>query len=443
MTEKLNTKQLKSVSTDVNLGNSDVLIPTQKAVKTYVDKRVFSVYEMPDAGVDYLGRALQYMGESDANYHHGYVYECVEQTEIETLILFNPVGTGRLGFDYANHNVMELFERIAAIETTFNAEDVVSGSFKLDKANELWYIDGYDANGNALFSNFTFEATGGENCLDGFGYIYTYPFPDDFEEGHEEGYTIARETHSSYSWERIDMQPNTAVWGLITGSVLDQTDLVNYIMGQISPVDVRVTTIESYIPAQASALNQLADKSFVNSSIATNTATFRGTYNSLAELEAVTADENDYGFVVSVDAVGNTVYNRYKYTTATTPASWVFEYALNNSSFTATQWAAINSNATAEDIAKIATALQPGDNVSTLTNDAGYLTAVALSGLTDVDISSLADGQSLIYDANAGKWKNVSSSVSVGFAAITGSPDDNVALKAVLDSKSGCILRRW
>ena len=81
--------------------------------------------------------------------------------------------------------------------------------------------------------------------------------------------------------------------------------------------------------------------------------------------------------------------------------------------------------------------------VSALTNDAGYLTAVALSGLTDVAISSLADGQSLIYDANAGKWKNVSSSVSVGFAAITGSPDDNVALKAVLDSKSGCILRRW
>lgn len=37
MTEKLNIKQLKPISTDVNLGTSDALLPTQNAVKTYVD----------------------------------------------------------------------------------------------------------------------------------------------------------------------------------------------------------------------------------------------------------------------------------------------------------------------------------------------------------------------------------------------------------------------
>ena len=37
MTEKINTKQLKQISTDGNLGTSDVLLPTQNAVKTYVD----------------------------------------------------------------------------------------------------------------------------------------------------------------------------------------------------------------------------------------------------------------------------------------------------------------------------------------------------------------------------------------------------------------------
>jgi hypothetical protein len=104
-----------------------------------------------------------------------------------------------------------------------------------------------------------------------------------------------------------------------------------------------------------------ATQNFVNSSIATSTATFRGTYNSLAELEAVTADENDYGFVVATDSAGNTVYNRYKYTTSTTPASWVFEYALNNSSFTAQQWATINSGATANDVALARSAVQPSD----------------------------------------------------------------------------------
>lgn len=111
-----------------------------------------------------------------------------------------------------------------------------------------------------------------------------------------------------------------------------------------------IDTINGKIPSAASSSNQLADKDFVNSSISTNTADFKGTYNSLQELEAVTANANDYGFVVATDAAGNTVYNRYKYVTGT---GWVFEYALNNSSFTSDQWAAINSGITALLVAKL------------------------------------------------------------------------------------------
>lgn len=110
-----------------------------------------------------------------------------------------------------------------------------------------------------------------------------------------------------------------------------------------------IDAIEERIPSAASASNQLADKAFVNSSIATSTAEFRGTYNSLAELQAVSADENDYGYVRTTDAAGNTVYKRYKYS----GGSWTFEYDLNNSSFTAAQWAAINSAITAELVEKL------------------------------------------------------------------------------------------
>ena len=126
---------------------------------------------------------------------------------------------------------------------------------------------------------------------------------------------------------------------------------------QITTNKNNITTINEKIPAAASSSNQLADKSFVNSSVATNTANFIGTFNSIEELEAYsgTVTNNDYAFVVSTDAAGNTVYNRYKYTTATTPASWQFEYALNNSSFTSDQWAAINSGATTTNIGQIAT----------------------------------------------------------------------------------------
>ena len=111
-----------------------------------------------------------------------------------------------------------------------------------------------------------------------------------------------------------------------------------------------IDAIETVIPAEASANNQLADKAFVNSSIQTATAEFKGTFNSLAELQQVTANANDYGFVVSKDAEGNTVYSRYKYVEGT---GWVFEYNLNNSSFTAAQWAAIQSGITALLVQKL------------------------------------------------------------------------------------------
>lgn len=108
----------------------------------------------------------------------------------------------------------------------------------------------------------------------------------------------------------------------------------------------RVTSIEGKIPAQASSENKLADKNFVNSSIATSTATFRGTFDTLETLKAAQADKNDYAFWVHKDEDGNTCYDKYTYT----GTEWKFEYRLNNSSFTAAQWAALNSGVTADVI---------------------------------------------------------------------------------------------
>ena len=108
----------------------------------------------------------------------------------------------------------------------------------------------------------------------------------------------------------------------------------------------RVTSIEDKIPAQASSENKLADKDFVNSSIATSTATFMGTFDTLEALKAAQADKNDYAFWVHKDEDGNTCYDKYTYT----GTKWKFEYRLNNSSFTAAQWAALNSGVTADVI---------------------------------------------------------------------------------------------
>jgi hypothetical protein len=110
-----------------------------------------------------------------------------------------------------------------------------------------------------------------------------------------------------------------------------------------------VNGITAKIPNQASSENQLADKNFVNSSIATNTANFLGTYTSLADIEAIqNPTNNDYAFLETTDSAGNTLYDRYKYNAE--DDEWLFEYELNNSGFTAEQWATINSGLTQSSV---------------------------------------------------------------------------------------------
>ena len=145
-----------------------------------------------------------------------------------------------------------------------------------------------------------------------------------------------------------------------------------------------IAGIEDKIPAQASAQNQLADKAFVNSSIATNTATFRGTYNLVSDLgltvsathdevaaeiatklaalvPPVVPENNDYCFVqVPRETSDPTVIDRIdRYKCSVTESGgettrvWDYEWSLNNSSFTADQWAAINSGITAGLVEKL------------------------------------------------------------------------------------------
>ena len=140
---------------------------------------------------------------------------------------------------------------------------------------------------------------------------------------------------------------------------IDKTDVGLGNVDNTSDVDKPISNatkealddITSKIPNQATSENQLADKDFVNSSIETATATFKGTYTNLDTLFAVVADKNDYTFYDHLLSNGNRVFDRYKYDGTT----WVYEYTLNNSSFTDAQWKAINSGATTELINQIVT----------------------------------------------------------------------------------------
>ena len=98
---------------------------------------------------------------------------------------------------------------------------------------------------------------------------------------------------------------------------------------------------------------------FVNSSIATNTANYISNngepFTSVEQLEAYSdpVTNNDYAFVTGIDSEGNMYYDRYKATVSGSTVTWALEYRLNNSSFTAAQWSAINSGITSVLVAKI------------------------------------------------------------------------------------------
>jgi hypothetical protein len=173
-------------------------------------------------------------------------------------------------------------------------------------------------------------------------------------------------------------------------------------IAQIATNTGDISTINGKIPSAATTTNQLADKDFVNSSIATNTANFIGTFNSVADLEAYsgTLTNNDYAFVVGTDSAGNTKYDRYKYTTATTPASWEYEYTLNNSSFTSNQWAAINSGATTTNIGQITTNKNAIGTLANLTTTEKSSLVGAINELDNDKQENITGGASTITDTN-------------------------------------------
>ena len=177
---------------------------------------------------------------------------------------------------------------------------------------------------------------------------------------------------------------NQAIAKIVPVTASPENKLI--VQSQISGLTADVETIKNIIPNTASETNELADKNFVNSTVGTNTANYiyktesggeKVPFSSVAELEAYagTVTNNDYAFVTGIDENGNAYYDRYKADVNDGVVTWAKEYRLNNSSFTAEQWAAIQSGITAEKVAQFEGAVTPVDvvqsgNMSAVTSNA-------------------------------------------------------------------------
>lgn len=151
------------------------------------------------------------------------------------------------------------------------------------------------------------------------------------------------------------------------------------------------------IPAEATSVNKLADKAFVENLVSTSSAVFRGTYGTLAELQQQEADLNDYGFVQWIDQIGNVIYSRYKYD----GTAWRWEYDQTNTQFSVAQQAAIDSGVTEAFVTKLS---RIGNTIVTnITPDVVTVTPNGLPSYTivngvDVFTLNLTTGNSSTID---------------------------------------------
>ena len=216
--------------------------------------------------------------------------------------------------------------------------------------------------------------------------------------------------------------------------------------GQSTTAVMSQKAVSDLIPAQASSSNQLADKDFVNSSVSTATATYQGSYNLVSDLSLTTqashgqiedalggeisgADNNDYAFVQipTSDSTPTEIaaVERYKFN----GTRWSFEYTLNNSGFTAAQWAAVNSGITSGLVAKInALSGNPQSSIASLfgmdssgnfqnisaANLASVLGGVQIRQMSDLEDITWPLGASIQYNADRMVFSIVRETDTVG-----------------------------
>ena len=183
--------------------------------------------------------------------------------------------------------------------------------------------------------------------------------------------------------------------------ISDIQNTLSNVQDGIQNATEQISDIQSVIPATANPENQLADQGFVNSTVQTATAYFRGDWATWADVPSDpslypvdatgnrTPTTNDYMVVISDEQINGGTW-RYKYTGLWSEQGkdgWQAEYQVNETPLTAAQLAALNSGITAEDVASYvkntdyagwdkAGIIKASENLGTMVNDAGYLQAV-------------------------------------------------------------------
>lgn len=149
---------------------------------------------MPTPSASYLNYEYQYFGATNANYTHGYIYECVKNTSYTDSVTYEPA---TLSGTVVTSTTGAL-ATIASEYITGDIESIVSGTLTYDGVGELWVFVGKDSENNTVG---TFQVYQQDYVDAGFTFTGT---PED---GDVVAFTCTITDDSTYSWQRLDVQP--------------------------------------------------------------------------------------------------------------------------------------------------------------------------------------------------------------------------------------------
>lgn len=175
-------------------------------METKIDKVIVKSETIPDASTVDIGSVYMYMGETNPTYTHGYIYQNITSTE--DVMTFSD--------DSISCDWTALSAFLARHTEDYNS--IVKGTMEYIVEANLWKITFKNANDGEVFHYQQYTSDWEE-----IGFVFGREFTTDTI------VTFTRNTTETPQWERMDVQPagQDAIWGNITGTLANQTDLQN------------------------------------------------------------------------------------------------------------------------------------------------------------------------------------------------------------------------
>lgn len=158
-------------------------------------KTVQKTDTMPTADSSNVGQAFMYSGATDSTYTTNYIYKNVESTEYSSTVEFNPASISSTTVTCSGDDFAELVAEYGS----GNITDIIKGTLTYDESGELLIFVGLDDTDTQVC---TFQLYTQDYIDAGFTFTGT------LEDGDVIAFTTTITESSSYSWVRIDVQPD-------------------------------------------------------------------------------------------------------------------------------------------------------------------------------------------------------------------------------------------